>query len=83
MEMSRARTGAIRQSSARRRKYRIEGNKWITKVDGAWNVDWVGTERERTFELKGSGLNVTTPWLPNPLEGGRLIRGYLTFEREN
>src|SRR6266487_6587067 len=40
--------------------YRVEGNKWITRVDGAWNVEWVGTEQERTFDLKGHKLSVTT-----------------------
>src|SRR5262249_11954675 len=64
-------------------KYRVEGNKWITKVDGAWNVVWVGTEQERTFELKGKTLSVMTPWSPNPFLAGRLVRGYLTFERED
>jgi hypothetical protein len=64
-------------------KYRVEGNKWITKVDGAWNVEWVGTEQERMYELKGSRLIVTTPWIPNPRVGRRLTRAYLTFEREH
>jgi hypothetical protein len=64
-------------------QYHVEGNKWITKVDGAWNVEFVGTEQERTFDLKDNKLSVTTPWIPNPRYGGRLIRGYLTFEREN
>ena len=64
-------------------RYRIEGNKWITKVDGAWIVQWVGTEQERTFELKGNKLSVMTPWIPNPRLGGRMFRGHLTFERED
>jgi len=72
---------AFRTLNAYTGKYRVEGNKWITKVDGAWNVEWVGTEQERTFELKGNNLSVTTPWIPNPLRGRRLVRGYVTFER--
>ena len=74
---------AFRAMHAYTGKYRIEGNKWITKVDGSWNVDWVGTEQERTFELKGNRLIVTTPWLPDPHFGRRLVRGYVTFERED
>jgi polar amino acid transport system substrate-binding protein len=27
--------------------YRIEGDKWITKVEVAWNPEWVGTEQAR------------------------------------
>ena len=26
-------------------KYRLEGDTWITKVDVAWNPEWVGTEQ--------------------------------------
>jgi Lipocalin-like domain len=74
---------AYRTLNAYTGKYRVEGNKWITKVDGAWNVEWVGTEQERTFDLKGNRLNVTTPWILSRLYGGRLLRGYLTFERED
>jgi hypothetical protein len=63
--------------------YRLEGSKWITKVDGASNVEWVGTEQERFFELKGNMLTVTTPWLRLSNYGSRLVRGHVTFERED
>ena len=63
-------------------KYRLEGNKWITSVDGAWNVELVGTELERTFELKGSSLSVTSSWRPLRYDT-RLSRVRLTFERED
>ena len=61
--------------------YRLEGNRWITKVDGAWNVEWVGTEQERLFELKGNTLSVTTPWILLSQYGNRRTRGFVTFER--
>jgi hypothetical protein len=63
-------------------KYRLEGNKWITNVDGAWNVEFVGTEQERTFELKGNRLSVTTSWTPQRYDS-RLTRVHLTLERED
>jgi len=61
-------------------KYRLEGNKWITSVDGAWNIELVGTELERTFELKGNSLSVTSSWRPLRYDT-RLSRVRLTFER--
>ena len=63
-------------------KYRIEGDRWITKVDVAWNPAWVGTEQERFFRLEGNRLEVTTPWriMPNWPEKG-MTRSVLAFER--
>lgn len=34
--------------------YRIEGDRWITKVDVAWNPEWVGTEQARKFKIEGN-----------------------------
>ena len=62
-------------------KYRLEGKKWITNVDGAWNVELVGTEQQRMFELKGNRLSVTTSWVAQRYDS-RLTRVRLTFERE-
>jgi Lipocalin-like domain len=64
-------------------RYRVEGDKWITRVDGAWNVEWVGTDQERFFTLKGNRLTVLARWNRNPLYAGRMTRGRLVFEREN
>jgi len=32
-------------------KYRLEGNKFITTVDAAWNEEWVGAEQIRFWRL--------------------------------
>jgi hypothetical protein len=63
-------------------RYRVEGSQWITMVDGAWNVEWAGAEQARAFTLVGDRLTVTGQWNVNPLYGGRVARGRLTFERE-
>jgi len=62
--------------------YRIEGDQWITKVDAAWNPEWVGTEQRRFFKVDGDRLQVLTVWRVNPnwSEKG-MGRGILTFER--
>jgi hypothetical protein len=62
--------------------YRIEGDKWITKVEVAWNPEWVGTEQTRFFQLNDNRLQVLTTWgvMPNWPEKGP-TRGILTFER--
>ena len=62
--------------------YRLEGDKWITKVEVAWNPEWVGTEQARSFKIDGDRLQVLTPWqiIPNWPDKG-MTRSILTFER--
>ena len=62
--------------------YRLEGNRWITQVDVAWNPEWVGTEQTRYFRIDDDRLTVTTPWrvMPNWPEKG-LTRSIVTFQR--
>jgi len=61
--------------------YRGEGDKWITKVDVAWNPEFVGTEQIRFFKEEGDRLHILTAWAvhPNWSEKG-MQRGILTWE---
>ncbi|MGB8408340.1 MAG: lipocalin-like domain-containing protein [Gallionella sp.] len=63
-------------------KYRLEGDKWITSVEVAWNPAWVGTEQSRTFKVEGERLQVFTPWrvMPNWVDKG-MTRSIVSFER--
>ncbi len=76
------RSAAYRTLIAYTGRYRVQGDKWITRVDGAWNVEWVGTDQERSFTLDGDRLSVVAQWNRNALYGGKMTRGRLTFERE-
>jgi hypothetical protein len=62
--------------------YRIEGDKWVTKVEVAWNPEWVGTEQTRFFKVEGSRLTILTPWriMPNWPDKG-MQRSIVTLER--
>jgi len=62
--------------------YRLEGVEWITKVDVAWNPEWIGTEQKRFFKLEGNRLQVLTTWgvHPNWPDKG-MTRRILTFEK--
>ena len=64
--------------------YRIDGDKWITKVEVAWNPEWIGTEQTRPFTLEGDKLQVLTPWrmMPNWADKG-MTRSIIAFERAN
>ena len=63
-------------------RYRIEDDKWITRVEVAWNPEWIGTEQTRHFKLEGDKLQVLTPWrlMPNWAEHG-MTRSIISFER--
>jgi len=62
--------------------YRIDGDKWITKVDVSWNPAWNGTDQVRFYKLDGNQLEVTGAWGPNPnLPGSPITRGVVLFER--
>jgi hypothetical protein len=62
--------------------YRLEGDKWITKVDASWNPAWNGTEQVRFYKLDGNRLEVTGAWVPAPvLPGSPILRGVVVFER--
>ena len=62
--------------------YSVEGDKWTTNVDVAWNPEWVGTKQVRDFKLDGERLMVLTPWrvMPNWADKG-MTRSIVTFER--
>ncbi len=62
--------------------YRLEGDRWITKVEVAWNPEWVGTEQTRSFKVEGNRMQVLTPWrvMPNWPDKG-MQRSIITFER--
>jgi hypothetical protein len=57
------RAAALQSMLAYSGVYRLEGDKWITKVDVAWNEAWTGTDQVRFFRLEGDELMITTAWL--------------------
>ena len=59
--------------------YRLEEDRWITKVDITWNEAWMGTEQTRFYKVDGETLTVTTPWRPSVIFDGRITRTTLTW----
>jgi hypothetical protein len=65
-------------------RYRVEGDRFIARIDASWNEAWNGTEQERFWRRDGDALTVSTAWMPNPLLPGNPIgRGILGFRRES
>jgi hypothetical protein len=73
---------AFRSMAAYTGKIRIEGEKFIIKVDVAWNKAWVDTEQTRFWRFEGNRLNIISAPVPNPNVAGSSLIGYLVWERE-
>jgi hypothetical protein len=63
-------------------KFRLEGHKFITKIDVAWNEAWVGTEQVHDWRLEGDTLHIISPPIPNPSVPSDMMTGTLVLERE-
>ena len=63
--------------------YRLEADKFTTKVDISWNEAWTGTEQVRFYKLEGDRLDIISAWAPAvAIPGNPMTRGILTWERQ-
>ena len=63
-------------------RYRVEGERFITKVDVSWCKWWNGQEHVRYFKITGNQLDIVTSWEPvRPELGSPLVRTIATWER--
>jgi hypothetical protein len=74
------RSAAYRSMVSYTGKYTVEGNKWTTKPDVAWNEDWM-MEQVRYYKLDGDRLIVETTPAMNP-NFGKVVRVTLTWQKE-
>jgi hypothetical protein len=63
-------------------KFRLDGDKFITQVDGAWNEIYKGSEQVRYFELSGDRLSIRTPEQESAILIGKRTVATLVWERE-
>jgi lipocalin-like protein len=63
-------------------RFRVDGDKFITKVDVAWNEAWVGTDQERIYKIDGDNLHIISMTQPNVNFGNKLMTAILSWERE-
>jgi Lipocalin-like domain len=60
----------------------IDGEKVVTRVDGAWDPGWVGTEQVRYFTLDGHILSLRTAPLRHPSFPDDEVVGYVNWRKE-
>jgi hypothetical protein len=63
-------------------RWSIDGDKFVTQVDGAWDPSWVGTEQVRHLAFDGRTLSIRTAPLNHPLFPGEEVIGYVDWEKE-
>jgi hypothetical protein len=73
------RSAAYRSMVAYTGKYTLDGNKWTTKPDVAWNEAWM-MDQVRYFRLDGDKLVVETEPAMNP-NYGKVVRVTLVWQR--
>lgn len=62
--------------------WRVDGDRYVLKVDTSWNPAATGTERTSTFRIDGQRVHFTAPWAPSPvLPGAPIARGVSVWER--
>ena len=74
------RSAAYRSMVAYTGKYTLEGNKWTTRPDVAWNEAWM-MDQIRYFKLDGDRLIVETAPAMNP-NYGKVVRVTLVWQKE-
>jgi hypothetical protein len=63
-------------------KWRLDGDRFITKVDVAWDPAWVGTDRVRFWRVEGNKLFASAPPIPNPNVAGGMLIATAVWEKE-
>jgi|SRR5271163_1494063 len=72
----------LRSMTAYTGRFRVEGDKFITTVDGAWNEIFKAHEQVRIFILDGDTLTIRVPEQPSGLVPGKRNTSVLVFVRE-
>ena len=59
--------------------YRADTEKWVVKVDSAWQPGWVGTDQPRNYKISGDTLREESPWFPRGDKA--MVRVFNTYAR--
>jgi hypothetical protein len=72
----------LRSMTAYTGRFRVEGDKFITTVDGAWNEVFKSREQVRFFKLEGDTMTIRVPERASGLAPGKRNTSVVIFERE-
>jgi Lipocalin-like domain len=63
-------------------KWSVDDETFVTRVDGAWDPGWIGTEQVRYHAFDGETLSLRTAPIQHPAFPGREVIGYVDWQRE-
>ena len=63
-------------------RWSIDGERFVTKVDGAWDRSWVGTDQVRYLSFDGQTMSIRTAPIEHPAFPGQKAIGYLEWEKD-
>ena len=63
-------------------RWSVDDEKLVTRVDGAWDPGWIGTEQVRYHTFDGQTLSLRTAPIQHPAFPGREVIGYVDWRRE-
>jgi hypothetical protein len=72
----------LRSMNAYTGRFRVEGDRFVTTVDGAWTEVFKASEQVRYFTLDGDRLTIRTPEQPSGTMPGKRAVATLVWERE-
>ncbi len=83
LETGAERAAAFRSMIAYSGRWRVEGDTVVTRVEAAWNEEWVGSEQVRHARFDGDDrLLLESPPQPHPNLLGRMVRIKVEWRRE-
>jgi hypothetical protein len=62
-------------------KYRVQSDRFVTRIDVAWHPSWIDTEQTRLFRLDGDRLSILTDTQTHPMYGTRKGKGIIVWDR--
>jgi hypothetical protein len=60
----------------------LDGETFVTKVDGAWDPSWVGTEQVRYHAYDGQTLSLRIAPIDHPAFPGQKVIGFVDWQRD-
>ena len=76
------RAQALRTMISYTGRWRVEGDRVVTRVEAAWNQAWVGTDQARIFRFEGDLLHLESPPQPHPNLLGQVVKIIVTWQRD-
>ena len=63
-------------------RWSVDGDRFVTRVDGAWDPSWIGTEQVRFLTVRGDEMSIRSAPIEHPAFPGQKAVAYVDWRRE-